>query len=133
MEGEDVYVRGHVNGFNIIFPDGPVLTKETDFPLMNWYTKLKIEGKIWQKILWLIGTGFTICVLFAVVDFTIWITKWLFRRIAEAYNVALNNFGAKFLAGLAIAIYIILAAWLIWSGHWKDLFSWLSFQYSSHQ
>lgn len=131
MEVTENYIYVKVNRFNIVFPNSDEL-RPGEFPITDWLTKLRIEGKTWQKILWIMLMSMPMFAIGGTLDFTIWLLKKILHKTGEVFSVALHSFGAKILGGLAIAIIVILAAWLIYSGYWRDLFAWLSFQYSSH-
>ena len=130
MEEKEVYyyIKG-VNTFNIIFPDRG--EKEYKTPCLHWICGLKIEGKIWQKILCIflitlpilpIALVLDICKII-IVDVIIYLIKiWFVDGIKNLFTTVFDSLIKKFLGviGFSFALFCIFCIYK--SGTWENIF-----------
>lgn len=105
MEQDDTttWLQVDVPRFNIVFPRSEDQRKPTEFPLTQWFTMLEIQGKWWQKVLFIMIVSFPILIVLSGIDLVIWLVKFIITKCGELYSVALQSFGATFLKWLGIA------------------------------
>ena len=128
MEQDDTttWLQVDVPRFNIVFPRSEDQRKPTEFPLTQWFTMLEIQGKWWQKVLFIMIVSFPILIVLSGIDLVIWLVKFIITKCGELYSVALQSFGAKFLKCLGIGLFAFFVFWAVKSGYWEKLFSWCS-------
>lgn len=120
------YIYTEVNTFNIVFPNSSELAPQTEIPMVDWLRKVRVEGRWWQKVIFIVLAAWWLFLLFGIIDLAIWLTKGILRKLGEAWSVALKSFGAKFLAWLGVGTFLFVAFWAWRSGFWEQLYAWLS-------